>query len=509
MKRILAMALSLILCLSLSVPAFAAESADTAGDAVYLAVDATGEELAVELIAATEITDGLVTITYDPTVVSLGEADYTVSGKVTMHSVNASEEGTVKISWISADAVTGTLFTFDFSKAEGAEISADTFGVSGTATDEDGNTLTVGVDVDTVDKTVLESLVEAGGILTEESYTEGSWAAYEEALIAAGTVLNDSDATQEEVDEALTALANAIAALELEDTSADKTALQALYSSSLLLAESSYTEESWAAFSAELAEALAVLENADATQEETDAAFNELLAVIAALEPVSDEVNMEALLLVYEASLKLTEDSWTTGSWATLEDAQTAALAVLNDEDATQEEVDAALATLTDAIAELTAAANKEALDTTVTAAAAYEESSYTADSWTAFEEALAAAEAVLNDGNATQEEVDAALAALVAAEEGLTLKTASTGGDDNTGTSGDDSTGTSGDDSMGTSGDDSTGTSDDGSGAATGGTTTGTGDSAPVVLFSIIAVFAAATIVILLAAKKKTAGQQ
>ncbi|MCD8120277.1 MAG: hypothetical protein LUE29_12525, partial [Lachnospiraceae bacterium] len=71
MKRILAMALSLILCLSLSVPTFAAESADAAGDAVYLAVDATGEELVVELIAASEITDGLVTITYDPTVVSL------------------------------------------------------------------------------------------------------------------------------------------------------------------------------------------------------------------------------------------------------------------------------------------------------------------------------------------------------------------------------------------------------------------------------------------------------
>ena len=65
---------------------------------------------------------------------------------------------------------------------------------------------------------------------------------------------------------------------------------------------------------------------------------------------------------------------------------------------------------------------DKTELEKAVLEAQGLKEESYTAESWAALEEALAAAEAVLADPSATQEEVDAATAALRAAIDALEL---------------------------------------------------------------------------------------
>lgn len=65
---------------------------------------------------------------------------------------------------------------------------------------------------------------------------------------------------------------------------------------------------------------------------------------------------------------------------------------------------------------------DKSELEKTVLEAQGLKEENYTAESWAALEEALAAAEAVLADPAATQEEVDAATAALRAAIDALVL---------------------------------------------------------------------------------------
>ena len=65
-----------------------------------------------------------------------------------------------------------------------------------------------------VDKSQLQSVVDSVSALEEENYTTGSWAALQEVLASARAVLDDSDATQSEVNDARDSLTAAVAALE-------------------------------------------------------------------------------------------------------------------------------------------------------------------------------------------------------------------------------------------------------------------------------------------------------
>lgn len=68
--------------------------------------------------------------------------------------------------------------------------------------------------------------------------------------------------------------------------------------------------------------------------------------------------------------------------------------------------------------------ADKTALVEAIQQAEQLAEDAYTADSWEAFVAALAAAQAVMEDENASQDQVDAAVAALAEAREGLSERT-------------------------------------------------------------------------------------
>ena len=122
---------------------------------------------------------------------------------------------------------------------------------------------------------------------------------------------------------------------------------------------------------------------------------------------------------------------YTADSWKTFADAMAHAKAVIADDSATQQDVDNALKALTDAYAGLTektpepAPVSKSELDKKIKAIEAekLDGSKYTADSWKAFETALAHAKAVIGSDSATQQDVDAALGALTSARDGLTEK--------------------------------------------------------------------------------------
>ena len=122
---------------------------------------------------------------------------------------------------------------------------------------------------------------------------------------------------------------------------------------------------------------------------------------------------------------------FTADSWKTFADAMAHAKAVIADDSATQQDVDNALKALTDAYAGLTektpepAPVNKSELDKKIKAIEAekLDGSKYTAESWKAFETALAHAKAVIASDSATQQDVDAALGALTSARDGLTEK--------------------------------------------------------------------------------------
>lgn len=113
--------------------------------------------------------------------------------------------------------------------------------------------------------------------------------------------------------------------------------------------------------------------------------------------------------------------NFTEESWDAYQAAIDAAEKVDADHAATQEEVDSALANLEAAEAALTEKVTvdktdlKAALDAALT-----EQGSYTNDSWSVYQAAVQAGWTVYNDANATQDQVDAALAALNAARDAL-----------------------------------------------------------------------------------------
>ena len=122
---------------------------------------------------------------------------------------------------------------------------------------------------------------------------------------------------------------------------------------------------------------------------------------------------------------------YTADSWKTFADALAHAKAVIAEDSATQQDVDNALKALTDAYAGLTektpepAPVSKSELDKKIKAIEAekLDGSKYTAESWKAFETALAHAKAVIGNANSTQFDIDNALSMLNDARAALKEK--------------------------------------------------------------------------------------
>ena len=132
-----------------------------------------------------------------------------------------------------------------------------------------------------------------------------------------------------------------------------------------------------------------------------------------------------ALNAAIEAAAKLSNDqgTYTTASWTVFQDALKAAQGVNESPAASDDEVANALSTLQKAQAALAKAATtdqKTDLKVEIGRADVLNESDYTADSWKAYQSALAAAQAVLSNDDASAAEVESATAALKTAREAL-----------------------------------------------------------------------------------------
>lgn len=132
-----------------------------------------------------------------------------------------------------------------------------------------------------------------------------------------------------------------------------------------------------------------------------------------------------ALNAAIEAAAKLSNDqgTYTAASWAAFQDALSAAQGVNESPAASDDEVANALSMLQNAQAALAKAATtdqKTDLKVEIGRADALNESDYTADSWKAYQSALAAAQSVLSKDDASAADVEAATTALKAAREAL-----------------------------------------------------------------------------------------
>ena len=270
------LALVVVLCMMMANIAYAAEAGQ-----VWLNVGKAenGQDTVALIVTDTTVTDGLVKVTYDAE--TLTYQDVAVSEDyVAMYSVNAEEAGVVLISWVAPEAYEHdgsgiTLIQVNFLG------SADAIEAAGMAHDAEGNELPIG----TVDTSKLEEALAKAEELTEEDYTEESWADLEEVREAAEEVLKDPTATQAEIDEAAAALEEAIAALE--EFVADKTQLEKAIQTAKSKVKKDYTKKSWDAMQAALKVAEKVFADEDATQEEVDNATDALNKAIKALVPAT------------------------------------------------------------------------------------------------------------------------------------------------------------------------------------------------------------------------------
>ncbi len=220
------------------------------------------------------------------------------------------------------------------------------------------NLVKIEVPVDpVVDKTTLVAKITEVGLLSEENYTVESWEALQVVLAQAVVVNGNEKATQEEVNTAVAALTAAIVALEEKhiDPVVDKTALVETIAEAQLLNSEDYTNESWENLQVALNAAITVNANLEATQEEVDASVSALVAAIDDLveKTVDPEVDKTALAAKIEEALSLNRGDYTEESWTNLLVAIADAIAVKENDEATQEQVDNALTALVAAIGAL------------------------------------------------------------------------------------------------------------------------------------------------------------
>ena len=296
-----------------------------------------------------------------------------------------------------------------------------------TALESAKNALVEAPVVTEVNKDALKKAIDEAEKVDENAYTNTSYDVMKAAYNRAIEFMNSNTVTQDQVNEATKSLEDSLNALEkrADVTEAEKL-LTSIQEENLKADE--YTEESWNTFEKAKSDLeAAVKDNSDINE----AKLNELIKALNDakdnLEKVAPKVDKSELESLYNANKDKNDEGYTSSSWNTFQNALKVADAILKNENATQEQVNNALANLVKAIDELEEKqeeVNKDKLQELYNANKNKKQDNYTDDSWKVFNTSLNEAKVVLDNGKATQEEVDKALANLEEAIKNLKEKT-------------------------------------------------------------------------------------
>ena len=351
-----------------------------------------------------------------------------------------------------------------------------------------------------VDKSALEEVLAAAEEYAAKisNYTPETAEVFQTAYDAAKEVLADAAASQEEVDNAAAALQSAIDGLKLAGEIST-----AVLEYALELAETVDTEgviESVVnIFNERKAAAQDILERVQAgdqsvTQAMVDQSWADLIEIMQYMSFKSGDMTDLQKVVDYAKTLDLSK--YLDDGQQAFKDALAAGEAVLAEEFAEQDEIDQAWKALLKAMSELRLKPSKDALEALIADANELNTEGASEEAVAAFNSALTKALSVLEDDQATEEEVTAAEAGLKAAMAQLT---ASTGGTtekpSQSADTGSSSSNTGSSQNNGTSGNKTTA-------AASGSKAVKTGDSALPIAGSAAAMMLAAAAVVL--AKRK-----
>ena len=211
-----------------------------------------------------------------------------------------------------------------------------------------------------------------------------------------------------------------------ESASANKALLQATYDYAVNLDTTGVVQAAVDAFQKAMDEAKAVLDNPNATQEQVNTAWDNLLEGIWALGLKQGDKTMLELLIHKAEGMLPNESKYLPDHWQELLDALAAGQDVMEDGNALQGDVETAVDELLTAILAQRFKADKSILEDLIGAAQGMDLTGYTAESVATFRSALAAAQAVMADESLSEDDqqvVDDAVAALQSAMDGLTAE--------------------------------------------------------------------------------------
>lgn len=195
--------------------------------------------------------------------------------------------------------------------------------------------------------------VEDNYVANADKYTEESWAEVQKALDTANALINNANATEEDVNNAKAAIAEALGKLEIKD----KKALEDLMNEIAALNVADYTAASWNAMKAVYDEALKLDPNT-ATIADYSKAYSDLTAAKAALVTLADELaaakaDVNKALASAKAIIDKGQADYTAASWNTFKSAYDVAAAGAANNASTAAQLKAFLEALTKAQAAL------------------------------------------------------------------------------------------------------------------------------------------------------------
>ena len=260
--------------------------------------------------------------------------------------------------------------------------------------------------------------------LDEDEYTVSSWNALLDALTAAENIAADDNASQEQVDDAANALNSAISALQAKASDAAMAALQNIVDKANVMQEGSLNDL--------IANAQALLDDPDNAS--VNALVSAMLDLSEAMAELNESTGTDALRQDLEATIDFINENILTNvdnirpaKVQALRNAIMAAQVVLDDEEATEDQLKQANRALTKAAQELWEIVTKAELEALIEAANGYLDGDYTAESIAVLQDAITSAQAVADNDDATTAEVTDAitdLANAIAGLESVTLDT-------------------------------------------------------------------------------------
>lgn len=262
-----------------------------------------------------------------------------------------------------------------------------------------------------------EDLMEAMNIPIENAdfYTPKSYDEYEKSLLHAQEVLDDENSSKFTLYIATQDLKNSIDDLQKR---ADKTNLIEIVSSAKSIDVSPYIPNSQSALLDAISQAEKVLTDENAVDDDVQEVQTRIDAAIEGLIPIPDK---NELCEKYSAAQEFEEDKYISQTFITLKEALLNAESVIDDENAVEESVTAAIQALSDAIDGLEERPDKTELLQYINIASNYDVEKYTTASYKELQDAIMGANATVDDTNANKHSVDSAIEELMKAIEGLT----------------------------------------------------------------------------------------